>query len=112
MKHCGTQPLETGRLLLRRLSIDDCEMMYNNWASDPEVTRYLRWAPHRSWAETAELLNEWEKHYTDPAYYQWGIEEKRSGILMGTISLFASARWHCGTKRPGRCWQPGPAPRR
>ena len=62
MKHCGTQPLETGRLLLRRLSIDDCEMMYNNWASDPEVTRYLRWAPHRSWAETAELLNEWEKH--------------------------------------------------
>ena len=30
MKHCGTQELETGRLVLRRLSIDDCEMMYNN----------------------------------------------------------------------------------
>ena len=65
MKHCGTQELETGRLLLRRLTMDDSEMMFNNWASDPEVTRYLRWNAHRSWAETAEILNEWEKHYVE-----------------------------------------------
>ena len=68
MKHCGTQELETGRLLLRRLTVDDSEMMFNNWASDPEVTRYLRWNAHRSWAETAEILNEWEKHYGDPPF--------------------------------------------
>lgn len=43
MKHCGTQELETERLVLRRLSIDDSEMMYNNWASDRQVTQYLRW---------------------------------------------------------------------
>ena len=30
MKHCGTQELTTERLVLRRLSIDDSEMMYNN----------------------------------------------------------------------------------
>ena len=42
MKHCGTQELETGRLLLRRLSIDDSEMMYNNWASDPQVAHDMR----------------------------------------------------------------------
>ena len=42
MKHCGTQELETGRLLLRRLSIDDSEMMYNNWASDKQVTQIGR----------------------------------------------------------------------
>lgn len=60
MKHCGTQELETERLVLRRLSIDDSEMMYNNWASDRQVTQYLRWNAHRSWGETAETLNEWE----------------------------------------------------
>lgn len=49
MKHCGTQELETERLVLRRLSIDDSEMMYNNWASDRQVTQYLRWNAHRSW---------------------------------------------------------------
>lgn len=66
-------------------------MMFNNWASDPEVTRYLRWNAHRSWAETAEMLNEWEKHYGDPTFYQWGVENKRSRVLMGTISLFPRA---------------------
>lgn len=68
MKHCGTQELETERLVLRRLSIDDSEMMYNNWANDRQVTQYLRWNAHRSWGETAETLNEWEKHYDDPAF--------------------------------------------
>ena len=58
MKHCGTQELETERLILRRLSIDDSEMMYNNWASDRQVTQYLRWNAHRSWGETAEILGE------------------------------------------------------
>ena len=86
MKHCGTQELETERLVLRRLSIDDSEMMFNNWASDRQVTQYLRWNAHRSWGETAETLNEWEKHYGDPTFYQWGVENKRSGVLMGTIS--------------------------
>lgn len=46
MKHCGTQELETERLVLRRLSIDDSEMMFNNWASDRQVTQYLRWNAH------------------------------------------------------------------
>lgn len=109
MKHCGTQELETGRLVLRRLSVDDSEMMFNNWSSDPEVTRYLRWNAHRTWAETAELLNEWEKHYPDPAYYQWGIVEKRSGVLFGTISVFSAVDmktgWHLNTERLGPTWE-------
>ena len=88
MKHCGTQELETERLVLRRLSIDDSEMMYNNWASDRQVTQYLRWNAHRSWGETAETLNEWEKHYDDPAFYQWGITDRHTKVLFGTISLF------------------------
>lgn len=40
MNHCGTQRLETNRLLLRRLTEADAEAMYRNWASDPEVTRF------------------------------------------------------------------------
>lgn len=111
MKHCGTQTLETGRLLLRRLTVDDCEMMYNNWASDPEVARFVRWNAHRSWSETAELLNEWEKHYPDPAYYQWGITDKRSTVLFGTISIFPpqdlKTGWHLNTERLGSTWEVG-----
>lgn len=46
MRHAGTQEIETPRLLLRRLLPSDAPMMYANWASDPEVTRWLRWTPH------------------------------------------------------------------
>ena len=48
MKHCGTQRIETERLLLRRFSIDDADAMFRNWASDPEVTRFLTWPAHSS----------------------------------------------------------------
>lgn len=111
MKHCGTQELETERLVLRRLSIDDSEMMYNNWACDRQVTQYLRWNAHRSWGETAETLNEWEKHYDDPAFYQWGITDKHTGVLFGTISLFPAPAlkmgWHLNTERLGPAWEVG-----
>jgi [ribosomal protein S5]-alanine N-acetyltransferase len=34
--------LETERLLLRRMRLDDAEAMFA-YASDPEVTRYVLW---------------------------------------------------------------------
>ena len=49
------------------------------------------------------------KHYGDPTFYQWGVENKRSGVLMGTISLFPAPElktgWHLNTEilaLPGR----------
>lgn len=40
--------LTTKRLVLRKFKIEDAENMYHNWASDPEVTRYLTWPAHSS----------------------------------------------------------------
>lgn len=59
MRHSGTQKIETSRLLLRPLLPEDAPMMFDNWASDPEVTRWLRWEPHTSPAETRALLSAW-----------------------------------------------------
>ena len=36
-----TKWIETKRLLLRKPRIEDAEPMFINWASDPEVTKYL-----------------------------------------------------------------------
>ena len=57
MRHAGTQEIETPRLLLRRLMPSDAPMMYSNWANDPEVTRWLRWTPHKDVAETQEPVS-------------------------------------------------------
>lgn len=90
MRHAGTQEIRAERLLLRRLLPGDAPAMYRNWASDPDVTRYLRWEPHKDEAETYALLSAWAALYPNPDYYQWAIVEKASGEVFGTISIFRS----------------------
>ena len=63
MRHAGTQEIETERLILRRLTPEDAGMMYTNWANDPQVTKYLRWEPHKNAEETRELLTAWALLY-------------------------------------------------
>ena len=87
MKHKGTQTIETERLILRKLSTSDAEAMYKNWASDPEVTKYLTWPPHESVEATENLISLWEQDYKKENYYQWGIELKSIGEVIGTISV-------------------------
>ena len=87
MTHKGTVTLETERLILRKFTEDDAEAMYNNWASDPEVTRYLTWQPHVSPEATRELLKRWAEEAKDPANYQWAIVLKELGEPIGSISV-------------------------
>ena len=87
MNHCGTKTIETDRLLLRKLSVNDAEAMFRNWASDPEVTKFLTWPPHKSAEVTKLLLEDWSKEYEKDNYYQWGIELKAIGEVIGTISV-------------------------
>ena len=88
MRHTGTPELETDRLLLRRLLPQDAPQMYENWANDPAVTRFLRWEPHKSPAETRELLSAWAELYPNPDYYQWAMVEKATGQVFGSISVY------------------------
>lgn len=87
MKSVGTATLETDRLILRQFRNEDAEMMFNNWASDEEVTKYLTWPAHKSVETTKALLKEWTEKYSDPDYYNWVIELKESGEVIGNISV-------------------------
>ncbi|GEM_PF-6663323 len=55
----GTQTIQTERLKLRRFTVDDAQAMFDNWANDPRVTRYLTWSPHESPEATKQLLERW-----------------------------------------------------
>ena len=48
MNHVGTIEIETERLLLRPVTLEDAEAMHRNWTGDDEVTRYLTWPTHAS----------------------------------------------------------------
>lgn len=87
MIHQGTQTIETHRLLLRRFTIEDAEPMYRNWASDPEVTKYLTWPPHAGVEVSAAVIQNWIDSYENPAFYQWAIVPKHVQQPIGTISV-------------------------
>ena len=108
MQHCGTLPLETDRLILRQFRLDDAEAMYRNWASDPLVTKYLMWPPHRDPSVSAAVLEEWVKNYEKPDHYQWAITLKNNGgEPIGSISVVeyevSVAKMHIGYCI-GRAW--------
>ena len=88
MNHCGTVRLETDRLVLRQFIVTDATAMYKNWASDPEVTKFLTWPPHADVDASRTTLEEWVKSYEQKDYYQWAIVPKNNDDEpIGSISV-------------------------
>lgn len=87
MNHQGTKRIETERLILRPFLLEDAENMYKNWASDPEVTKFLTWPTHSSVEVTGQLMNYWSSQYEKPDNYQWAIELKEIGQPIGSMAV-------------------------
>ena len=79
MKHCGTQKLETDRLILRKYIAEDAIAMYKNWASDKEVTKFLTWPAHSNPEISQSIINNWVSRYSNDDYYHWAILLKDNG---------------------------------
>ena len=87
MKHMGTQPLQTERLLLRPFTPADAPAMYANWASDPEVTKYLTWPTHTCVDVSRMVLADWVPRYAQPDWYQWAVVPTDVGEPIGSIAV-------------------------
>lgn len=87
MEHKGTICLETDRLILRQFKIEDAEEVFNNWASDDEVTKYLTWPTHSSVEMSRNYMEFCINGYNEKNVYQWGMELKNSHELIGNISV-------------------------
>lgn len=87
MEHKGTVLLETNRLILRRFVIEDAGAMYRNWASEDAVTKFLTWPTHSDAEVTRAVLSSWIADYQKPDFYNWAIELKETGEVIGNISV-------------------------
>lgn len=85
LTHKGTQTIKTPRLILRRFTLDDAQMMYDNWAKDERVTKYLTWEAHACVEVTVGILKEWVEKYKNDDYYHWAIEFE--GEPVGAIGV-------------------------
>ena len=76
--------LETSRLILRRPRTADARAIFERYASDPEVTRWLGWPRHATVADTEAFLGfseaEWERWPAGP----YLIERRADGVVVGT----------------------------
>ena len=85
--HKGTQTLQTPRLLLRKAVPEDALPMFRNWASDPEVTKFLTWPAYERVDTAYSTVERWIREYEKPDFYQWMIELKQIGEPIGSISV-------------------------
>ena len=101
LTHKGTRIIETSRLILRRAVHEDAEPMFRNWASDPEVTKFLTWQPHQNIEVTQKVLAGWLAEYEQDDYYHWMIVIKETGEPIG--SLLASTVGRAQSAHIGYC---------
>ena len=80
----NTKELETDRLILRKFRIEDAEGMFNNWATDPLVNKYLSWPLHKNVEETKNIISKWISKY-DEGSYNWIVELKDNHEVIGSV---------------------------
>ena len=75
--------LKTPRLVLRRPVADDAKAMFETYASDPQVTRYLTWRTHESIERAHTFLRRCDTVWTEGTAFPWIIT--LDGRLIGII---------------------------
>lgn len=102
--------LETSHLMLRSITSDDVPDIFA-YASDPEVTRYLRWGPHQTLSQTESYVRGVLQAYAEDRDGPWGIVDKATNRLVGHIHLMnLSAQHHkaeIGFVLAQFCWNNG-----
>ncbi len=88
IKFLGTPTLETDRLILRRIILEDAESIFDHWLSDERVMDNLIKGAHKSLSETIERVKEVVSNYDSQEFCYWGMELKENGKLIGAIDLF------------------------
>lgn len=72
----------TERFYLRKYIMDDAQSMFNNWASDKEVTKYLTWNHH----ENVEVTKEYISFVINTNQSDYVIVCKENDEIIGAIS--------------------------
>lgn len=81
------ETLETERLTLRKPRMDDASVIFERYAQDPEVTRYLVWQPHKSIQETEQFLLACGQLWQTGKDFSYAITLKNDDNPIGMFSL-------------------------
>ena len=75
------------RLRLRKPLPVDAEIIFNTYAQDPEVTRYLPWSPHQRLSDSEAFIQRCLGCWSDGSAFPWVIETRQGSEVVGMIEL-------------------------
>jgi [ribosomal protein S5]-alanine N-acetyltransferase len=78
--------LTTARLQLRRPQPEYAPLMFEAYAQDSQVTRYLGWRPHVSLDDARQAMENRLQEWDSGREFSWFIFERSSNRLIGSIS--------------------------
>lgn len=98
--------IRTGRLVLRAPLISDADAIFDGYATDHEVCKYMVWTPHESREFTGELMSSFVEAWQDGPRMPYVIVKKGSNNAIGMLEAriagpvvdlgFVLARMHWG----------------
>jgi len=81
------ETIQTERLLLRKPRVQDAPVIFEGYAQDPEVTRYLTWKPHRHIRATEEFLLACIQLWRTEKDFAYVITLKKNNQLIGMFAV-------------------------
>lgn len=88
LTHCGTQTIETERLLLRAFWMENAASAWTNWAGDEVVQGWYGEPVYATLEEAQGLLQRYIAAYENEDCYRWAVIEKTSGECIGQTAYF------------------------
>ena len=85
--------LETQRLILRRITMKDAQDIFA-YSKDPEVARHVLWDAQKDISEAKEYCRFMMRRYRQDQPSSWGIIDKRTNRLVGTIGYMEYREEH------------------
>ncbi len=83
--------IQTERMTLRRATTADAPAVFERYAQDRDVTRFMAWRPHKSIADTEAFLSSQEKAWsTGEGHRCWALVPHGEQAAIGMIGASTS----------------------
>ena len=87
------QELQTPRLELRRPKASDADAIFQRYARDAEVTRFLGWARHRTVQDTRAFLQFADTSWSASQGFPYLAFSRADGRLVGSTGVHYETPW-------------------
>ncbi len=102
------ESFDTARLLLRVPAMADAESIFQAYAQDSEVTRFMTWRAHKEISETEQFISGCIASWKDQIRFPYCIVLKNRNELVGMIDVrIASFRAEVGFVLSRQHWGQG-----